>query len=54
LEQRRAIAVVESWVGTITGIVPDTVFLIGIFCFIGFLLSLVFDYLRSRRKTWLP
>ena len=55
LEQRRAIAAATtSVVGPIAGILPDIVFMCGILCFTGFLISLLFDYLRSNRKTWLP
>jgi len=52
LSQRRAIArAAEHFFGSITGIVPDFVFFGGILCFVGFLVSLMIDYLRSRENT---
>ena len=53
LDHRRAIAAVAKYdVGDIASLLPDFVFFGGILCFIGFLISIVFDYLRSGRTTW--
>ena len=50
LDQRRAIArAAENVFGSITGIVPDFVFFGGILCFLAFFVSLMIDYLRSRK-----
>jgi len=52
LDQRRAIATVtRSVIGPVAGIVPNILFFIGILCFIGFLFSLLLDYLHSRRNV---
>jgi|GEM_PF-6965962 len=52
LDQRRAIArAAEHVFGSITGIVPDFVFFGGILCFVGFVVSLMTDYVRSRENA---
>ena len=53
LDQRRAIArATEHVFGLINGLVPMFTFFGGILCFIAFLVSIVFDYIHSRKHRW--
>jgi hypothetical protein len=35
------------------GLLLFFLFLLGVLCFVGFVVSIVIDYFRSRRPTWL-
>jgi hypothetical protein len=54
LQDRRVIRVrAEALLPFDPGLLPDLVFMLGVLCFIGFLISILTDYFHARRRRWL-